>query len=132
MRLSERDKKAERDRYAVGPSPAAADYPRGMHLSLGEPELKKLGIDGMPKVGDVYSVEGEMKVTAVEGRDSENAQSTRRADVVLRRFGAEPKERAEGGRDTSIREDLEAARHQAGGDTARAGRLGARFANGRG
>jgi hypothetical protein len=80
----------------------------------------------MPKPGDVWRIEGEAKVTSAEGRDSENAGSTRCVEFVLHRLGAEPKADP-GRRSTSVREDLEDARHQARGTTAPEGRIGARL-----
>jgi hypothetical protein len=131
MRRSDRDKKAELERYTVGPSMEGHDYAHGLHLRLHEPELARIGITGMPKPGDTYRVEGEMKVTSAEGRDSENAGSTRCVEFVLHRLGAEPKAAAGKDKDTSIRDALEDARHQARGSTASQGRIGARLDNGR-
>jgi len=129
MKRSDRAKKAERERYALGPSMGAEDYPHGMHLRLHEPELQTLGIAGMPKVGDTFRVEGEMKVISAEGRDSENAGSTRCVEFVLHKLGAEPKADRPGPRQTSVREDLEDARHQARGTTltGRGAPIGARL-----
>jgi hypothetical protein len=130
MRRSDRQKKAETAGYAVGPAMEGADYAHGLHLRLHEPELAKIGITGMPKPGDVYRVEGEMKVTSAEGRDSENAGSTRCIEFVLHRLGAEPKASRPGPRETSVREDLEDVRHQARGSTVTSGSgapIGARF-----
>jgi hypothetical protein len=125
MRRSDREKKAERERYMVGPINEGADYAHGLHVRLSEPELARIGIDGMPKVGDTYRVEGEMKVVSAEGRDSENAPSTREVTCVLQRLGAEPK--GNGREQSDVREDLEKARHQASGTTAGQGRIGARL-----
>jgi hypothetical protein len=131
MRRSEREKKAVADRM-IGPiRPQGNDFAHGLHIRLGEDELNRIGIGGMPRFGDVFRVEGEMKVTNATARDSENAGSTRDVEFVLHRLGAEPTAGpAEAGRDPGIREELEKARHQAGGSTMPPGRgapLGARF-----
>jgi hypothetical protein len=135
MKRSDRAKKAEQERFMTAPSFAGEDYAHGLHLQLHEPELAKIGIAGMPKPGDIYRVEGEMKVTSAEGRDSENAPSTRRIEFVLHKLGAEPKADRSGPRQSSVREDLEDARHQARGSTMTSGRgapIGARLnSNGR-
>lgn len=125
MRRSDRDKKAAAARYSLGPAAGGNDYAHGLHLRLDEPELTRIGITGMPKPGDTYRVEGEIKVTSAEGRDSENAPSTRCIEFVLHRLGAEPKDT--GRKTTTVREDLEDARHQARGTTARQDRIGARL-----
>jgi hypothetical protein len=56
MKRSEREKKDEQASWARPIGPTAEDYPHALHMRLAEPELKKLGIAGMPKVGDVYRV----------------------------------------------------------------------------
>lgn len=129
MRRSDRAKKAELEGYRTGPTVEGRDYAHGLHIRLDEPELSRIGIAGMPKPGDVFRIEGEAKVTGAEGRDSENAPSTRCVEFVLHRLGAEPKPDP-GRRSTSVREDLEDARHQARGTTAAQGRIGARLKSG--
>jgi hypothetical protein len=131
MRRSEREKKAVADRL-IGPMrPQGNDFAHGLHIRLGEDELNKIGISGMPRFGDQFRVEGEMKVTDATARDSERPGSTRDVEFVLHRLGAEPKASpADRDRDPTIREELEKARHQAGGSTMPPGRgapLGARF-----
>lgn len=123
---------AEKDAAVEGnyalPAPSAPDYPYGLRLTLDDECLKKLGINRLPKPGDKFRVEGEAHVTSAEQRDTDQ-NSDRRVELVLHELGFEPKR----GNSTekperSIREDLEDARHQAPGSTARRGRIGARVA----
>lgn len=131
MKRSDAEKKAAAEDYAMPAPVAGGDYPYGLRLSLDDASLKKLGIDGLPKPGDKFRIEGEAHVLASEQRDTDQ-NSDRRVELVLHELGAEPKASAPGPRPKSVREELEDARHQARGTTApgtgpNGGRIGARL-----
>ena len=139
MKRSDAEKKAAAEDYAMPQPVAGGDYPYGLRLSLDDASLKKLGIDGLPKPGDKFRVEGEAHVLSSEQRDTDQ-NSDRRVELVLHELGAEPKfapgreqgAAAPGPRPKSVREELEDARHQARGVTApgtgpNGGRIGARL-----
>lgn len=115
MRRSDREKKAENDRYSEPLMSGGEDYPYGLRLSLTDGELNKLGIDGTPKPGDKFRIEGEMHVTGSEQRDTDK-KSDRQVHLLLVKLGAEPVAEA-GERDRSIRDDLEDSMHRARGTT---------------
>jgi hypothetical protein len=125
MKRSDREKKAAEEEYAVPWHGGHEDYPHGLRICLDDASLKKLGIDEMPKPGDQYRIEGEAHVLGSEQRDTDQS-SMRRVELVLHELGAEPKPGNSEARGKSVREDLEDARHQARGTTAREGRIGAR------
>lgn len=129
MRRSDREKKAQAEDYAAPVMASGGDYPYGLRLCLDDESLKKLGIDGMPKPGDKFRIEGEAHVTGSEQRDTDQ-NSDRRVELVLHELGFEPKPGNSAAKpEKSIRQDLEDARHQARGSTARQGRIGARLAS---
>jgi hypothetical protein len=113
MKRSDTEKKAVAENYGQPVSFGAGDYPHGLCISLGDSELRKLGIDRMPKPGDKFKIEGEAHVLGSEQRDTDK-NSDRRVDLVLHELGAEPIA-TPGKRQTTVREDLEDARHQARG-----------------
>jgi hypothetical protein len=125
MKRSDSEKKAARENYAIPSSYyEGEDYPHGLNIHLDDGGLKKLGINEMPKPGDKFHIEGEAHVMSSEQRDTDQS-SDRHVHMVLHELGAE-KKADPAKRETSIREDLEDARHQARGTTATQGRIGAR------
>jgi hypothetical protein len=128
MKRTDREKKAAEEDYVVPWNPGAADYPRGLCITLDDSSLKKLGIDQMPKPGDKFKIEGEAHVLESAQRDTDQ-NSDRRVELVLHELGAEAKPGNSADKpEKSIREDIEDARHQARGtNAAGGGRIGARF-----
>jgi hypothetical protein len=125
MKRSDREKKDAEENYGGMPyRPTAADYHHGLVINLDDACLKRLGIDEMPKPGDKFRVEGEAHVMESAQRDTDQS-SDRRVELVLHELGAE-KKADPAKRETTVREDLEDARHQARGTTAAVGRIGAR------
>jgi hypothetical protein len=124
MKRSDREKKDAGESYGVPYRPMAADYPHGLVINLDDGSLKRLGIDEMPKPGDKFRIEGEAHVMESAQRDTDQS-SDRRVELVLHELGAE-KKADPAKRTTTVREDLEDARHQARGTTAAVGRIGAR------
>jgi hypothetical protein len=65
-------KLSDKDREGTAPKAALvneSDFPYGLMLHLGEPELKKLGLVGLPKAGSGLEVHGKAKVTHVSMHD---------------------------------------------------------------
>src|SRR6516164_4308657 len=124
MKRSDSEKKAAAENYAIPYHAMVEDYPHGLTIHLDDGSLKKLGINQMPKPGDKFHIEGEAYVMSSEQRDTDQS-SNRHVHMVLHELGAEKKADPAKG-ETSIREDLEDARHQARGTTASEGRIGAR------
>jgi hypothetical protein len=128
MKRSDSEKKAAEENYAIPwQHPGGDDYPHGLRVSLDDGSLSRLGINQMPKPGDKYRIEGEAHVLGSEQRDTDQ-NSDRRVDLVLHELGVQPKPGNSATRQTSVREDLEDALHQARGTTAPGpGRIGARL-----
>lgn len=129
MKRSPSEKKAAIEGSYAAPAPSAPDYPYGLRLMLDDESMKKLGIDRMPKPGDKFRLEGEAHVIDAQQHDTDQ-NSDRRVELVLHELGFEPKRGNSSEKpERSIRQDLEEARHQAPGSTARQGRIGARVAS---
>lgn len=100
-----------------------AEYPEGLRLDLDHECLKRMGVD--PQHGEHYRIEGEGHVSRRSQEDTDQ-QKDRRVTLTLHKLGAErtqkPPERAK-----TVREDLEDARHLAGGTYSPS--IGSRFAD---
>jgi hypothetical protein len=125
MKRSDREKKDRETSYGIPAAFADDDYFHGLHITLDDDCLKKLGINGMPKPGDHFRIEGEAHVTESAQRDTDK-DSDRRVELVLHKLGAEKTDEDEDAKpEKSIRDELEDAHHRARGTTAPSpGRLG--------
>lgn len=68
LKLSPKESKAESPEIAEREGPK---YPYGTALYLNEDALAKLGIDGMPEVGDEFHIIATAKVTGTSEREYE-------------------------------------------------------------
>lgn len=69
MERTKAEKKAAEKLYA-SPSADVPEYPYGLCLSLGKEEMAKLGIDGLPEVGEELHLYAICKVTRVSSSAS--------------------------------------------------------------
>ena len=84
------DKKAEKDRkekmgWPIPPEPD--DYPQGAQISLGEDELKKLGITALPKAGDMVTFIGRGKIIAVHSEAEPGKAASDRVQIQITHMG---------------------------------------------
>lgn len=71
-------------------------YPWGLRLSLREPELKKLGMDSLPKVGAVMTLTCEVKVIGThEDANEQNKNRSAELQITKMEFGDEDAEMKE-------------------------------------
>lgn len=50
-------------------------YPWGLGLNLDNDTLEKLGVDDLPKVGEVYTVVAQVSVSSVSSNESEGGKN---------------------------------------------------------
>jgi hypothetical protein len=126
LQRSDRDIGDAQNRFMPSPDDDYLRYPGWARLRLDSDDLKRLGINDLPKAGARYQLAGEFHVKRSEDATD---KADRNVSGVIHRFGFEPIAGADEPREKSIREELESARHQASGTTASSGRIGARFLN---
>lgn len=66
MKMSKAEAKAE-----VSAAPERPEYPYGLCLRLGKEELAKLGIKGMPAIGDSFMIDAKAVVKTVSASAGE-------------------------------------------------------------
>lgn len=69
---------------AIGSSP---EYPYGMTLRLEDDQLKKLGMDSLPKVGASIALEATCKVVSVSKNESVQGHSSRCVELQIQKLG---------------------------------------------
>lgn len=69
MKRTAAENKAMRETAMPDPGPG---YPYGLCLQLGADELKKLGVETLPEVGQVFEITAYAKVTRVSSSASES------------------------------------------------------------
>lgn len=75
----------------------APEYPYGLSLHLGDEELSKLGISGVPKVGDEYHVLAVAKVHSATHSEREgNGGAHRSVELQLTHMGVMHEDEAKG------------------------------------
>jgi hypothetical protein len=62
------------------------DYSYGTRLSLGDHELSKLGIDKMPKVGDIVHVHAHAKVVGSSQHQRDGGKPERNVDLQIQKM----------------------------------------------
>jgi hypothetical protein len=74
-------------------SAAKDQYPWGLRIRLGEPELKKLGLDTLPKVGGVMTLTAEVKIIGTH-EDANETNKNRSVELQITKmdFGEEDAE----------------------------------------
>lgn len=64
-------KKSEKEAAPTSVAPDRPDYPYGLCVRLGKDELTKLGIKGLPAVGDSFMIEAKSFVKTVSASAGE-------------------------------------------------------------
>lgn len=79
------EQKAAQDRYTIDDK--GPDYPWGLCLDLCQDELSKLGIEGLPEVGDEMHIYAVAKVTRVSQSASESGDDSRGVTLQICEMG---------------------------------------------
>lgn len=67
------------------PQPAdTAKYPHGLRISLGKEELKKLGIQDIPKVGEEIKIEAIVEVVEVSSEAEGGDERSHRVSLQIK------------------------------------------------
>jgi len=82
MARTAKEKKANEEKYTSMPMDGP-DYPYGLCLSLDDSELKKLGVDTLPEVGDELTINAVCKVTRVSASASEKSDKQRSVELQI-------------------------------------------------
>ncbi len=82
LKRSKKEKKAAEQPGKIG----GDDYHYGLHVSLGDEELEKLGIHTLPKVGSKMHMHAHAHVTSVSQNASEGGETNRRVELQLRKM----------------------------------------------
>lgn len=83
MERTAKEKKAAQGRMDAAISESGPDYPYGLTINLGKDELKKLGIDDLPAVGDEFHIMAVAKVTRVHQSASEQGDDSRGVELQI-------------------------------------------------
>ena len=83
MERTAKEKKAAQDRMEAGITQNGPDYPYGLTINLGKDELKKLGIEDLPAVGDEFHIMAVAKVTRVHQSASEQGDDSRGVELQI-------------------------------------------------
>ena len=79
--------KLEKGEYE-GPSMISSpEYPYGLEICLDECTLEKLGIEELPKVGDMVMISAMAKVCAVSEREMRDDEMDRRMSLQITEMG---------------------------------------------
>ena len=79
----------------VGPS-KREEYPYGLRIRLGEAEMKKLGMDDLPEVGDEIELDAKVKVVSTNASASESSKNRSvELQITHMELGGEEEESAE-------------------------------------
>jgi hypothetical protein len=102
-------KRTKADQKADKPTPAGpADdpYPYGLRVSLGEDELKKLGVD-LPKVGTKMHLRAHAVVHSASQDERQGGKRNRRVELQIQRLALE--KRGAGSMEEAIDNGVDAA-----------------------
>ena len=83
MERTAKEKTAAQKRMDAAISDSGPDYPYGLTINLGKDELKKLGIDDLPAVGDEFHIMAVAKVTRVHQSASEQGDDSRGVELQI-------------------------------------------------
>jgi hypothetical protein len=61
------------------------DYPYGLNLHLDNDQLKKLGIDTLPKAGDTLTLQAKCKVISSSQRERDGGKPERTLEIQLQK-----------------------------------------------
>jgi hypothetical protein len=89
MKLTAEDKRREEKEMQAG-CIGEGDYPWELRFTLDADELDKLGMSGLPKVGEVMDMQAKVKVVGVYAADSAMSGSNRNISLQITALGLEP------------------------------------------
>jgi hypothetical protein len=67
---------------AMGPEKRES-YPYGLRVRLGDAEMKKLGMEEMPKVGDEIELDAKVKVVGTSANATEGGAKNRSVELQI-------------------------------------------------
>jgi hypothetical protein len=88
MKLTAEDKRREEKEMQAGGEPD--DYPWELRFTLDGDELDKLGMSGLPKVGEIMDLQAKVKVVGVYASDNATMGSNRSINLQITALGLEP------------------------------------------
>lgn len=86
------EEKIDSNRPIPCPTP---DYPYGLRLCLGEREIKKLKLDGVPDVGDLMDMRCFGTITSVSQEPGPDGEKQRRVEIQIERIAIEDEDHEE-------------------------------------
>jgi hypothetical protein len=87
MARTDAEKKAAEKRVTEAVPSNGPDYPYVLCLNLGAEELKKLGIEDLPEVGDEMHLYAVAKVTRVSQSASEQGEDSKGVELQITHMG---------------------------------------------
>ena len=63
------------------------DYPYGLTLNLDNDQLKKLGVDNLPKAGETMTLNAKCKVISIRQSDRDGGKAERSMEIQLQKIG---------------------------------------------
>lgn len=73
----------------VKDKPVGPKYPWGLRICLTDKELKKLGLEGLPEIGDVIDLRAFACVTSVSANKNEDGSECCRVELQIERLAVE-------------------------------------------
>lgn len=87
MKRTAAEKKARDKSNKCYPGIGGDDYPYGLNLTLDTEQLKKLGIDNLPKAGKTMTLTAKAKVIAVRQNSRDGGEQERSLELQLQKIG---------------------------------------------
>ena len=94
MERTEAEKKKAEEACKAMPC-EGPDYPWGLAITLGKEELAKLGVKGLPEVGEEFNIFGVAKVTRVSQSASESGNDSKSVELQITDLGVTDPDAAE-------------------------------------
>jgi hypothetical protein len=99
MERTPEERAAAEARYSSA-APSGPDYPYGLCISLGIDEMKKLGIDKLPDIGQEFHIYAVTHVTSVNASSSEGGDDSASISLQITEMGVMPEAEEDGEEDT--------------------------------
>ena len=77
------EKKAKKSDMCCSMPCSASEYPWGLSINLENESLDKLGMEDLPKVGDIVKIVAEAKVESVSSRSDKDTKNNRTVSLQI-------------------------------------------------